>query len=330
MGGKLFNAPRINQKDYEHLIIFCKDKFASIGRETLFPESFLEKKEHGDLDVIVCGPVVPKDELKRLFELEDGQISQNTSVISIFLLNKYQIDFAFHSQENFVSAYSYCRNGDCSNLLGRLAHHIGLSVGYDGLSYHVNLSDCDRLGKVSISRDFEKIISFLGLDFTPWKIGFKNPEELFEWIVKSPYFNPDIYQFENLNHVNRIRNVKRPVFSGFVEWLKNREFPNKFIPGKNKAEYFWQTLLYFDRADVLEDIQKVIKRAGMKKKANKAFNGTVIMEITGRTGADLGKTLVAFRKFHHVEDEESWDFMRYGNGEEKMKKIFLDWFKNSV
>ena len=328
MGGNIFdNSKRIEQEDYEKLISICRDKFQSIQRNTHFPESFLSKKDHGDLDVIVCGPVVPKEELKELFGLEDDQISQNTTVISIFYERKYQVDFAFHPVENFISAYSYNRNGDCCNLVGRLAHHIGLSLGHDGLSYHVNLNDCDRLGKVSISRDFSKIIPFFGLNYEHWETGFENAEELFEWIVKSPYFNPDVYQFENLNHVNRVRNRKRPVFAGFVEWLNGREFPNKFVPGKNKAEYLWQTLLYFERTDILTEIGTLIARAGQKKKANQIFNGATIMEIAGLKGAELGKVLGAFRKDCVGDSEELWDRMRLYYGEGKMKSHFKNFWR---
>jgi len=325
MGGNLFqNSKRIPQTDYEKLIKVCAEKFNLIGRATLFPESFKSKIEHGDLDVIVCGPVVPKEELKQLFELRDEWISQNTSVISIFYNGEYQIDFCFHPEENFYSAYSYCRNGDASNLCGRLAHLMGLSLGHYGLGYYVNLSDCERVGFVSISRDWKKILEFLGLNFEEWKEGFEDCYKLYEWLVRSPYFNPEAYQFENLNHVNRIRNKKRPVFAEFVEWLKDKTFPAP-KETKNKAEYLWNAVVFFKQPSLLGEIQEILTSSIRQKEANAAFNGETVMELAGVTGKEVGKLIVEFRKAFMVEEKESWINFRLTYN---TKEIFRNWLTN--
>ncbi len=324
MGGNLFNAKRIPQTDYEKLIKVCAEKLNSVGRATLFPESFKSKIEHGDLDVIVCGPVISKEDLKQLFELRDEWISQNTSFISIFYNGEYQVDLCFHPEENFYSAYSYCRNADCSNLVGRLAHLMGLSLGHYGLGYYVNLSDCERVGFVSISRDWPKILQFFGLDIEQWKNGFEDCYELYNWLTQSPYFNPAAYQFENLNHVNRIRNRKRPVFAEFVEWLKDKTFPAP-KETKNKAEYLWHSIVFFKRPELLGEIQEILTNSIRQKKANETFNGETVMELAGVTGKEVGKLIAEFRKSFLVEEKESWINFRLTY---KVKEIFKQWLTN--
>ncbi len=330
MGGNIFkNGSRLSRDEYQRVSEVVTSKLQHLGRETLIPETFWEKEDYGDLDVIVKGNVIAIETLLEEFNLQPDQISKNSTVISFFFEGKYQVDLSFYSENNFLSAYNYCRNSDCGNLLGRICHHLGFSFGHSGLIYPVNLSDNEQLGFVEISRDIEQVLNFLGLDYQKWKIGFANKEELFGWVASSPYFNPSIYQFENLNHVNRVRNRKRPIFAAFIDWLAENPIQNEFVPGRNKAEYFWNAVLFFDCAEVFKKIEAMLYTRRITKEANKIFNGDLVREWTGLEGKELGAVLAGFKQHCMMFWSGCWPSFFSGRKPEDVKEMFLNWYKEN-
>lgn len=325
MGGNLFKAERLSQEEYYRVFGVVSEKLKKINRKHKVPETFLEKTDHGDMDIIVCGPVIPKNEIEQIFDLAPAHVSQNTTVISILFEGRYQIDLCFHPEETFHCAIDYQKWGDTGNLVGRLAHHLGFSFGHKGLLYHVNASDTQRLGYVTISKEIFEILDFLDLDLNKWFEGFKNQEEVFEWITQSRYFTPAIFQFENLNHQNRIRNKKRPMFAAFVKWLEGREFPNAFQVGRNKAEYLWAALAYFECPKVLYEIGVILDAYKKKKRAAEIFNGEKVMAWTGLEGKELGEVIRNFREHLTGRGEKDLDAFFISSGSYKVENTFLSW-----
>ncbi len=330
MGGKLFNAPRVNDDEYKRLQKYFADKFAEINRQTWFPDGFKKKETHGDLDIIVEGAAIASDELMRMFDLRHEWVSRNSNVISIYYEGKAQVDLCFHPYEECQTAFDYLRCADASNLIGKICHSLGFKLGHKGLVYPVNLSDCEQIGDVFISSDRKEILEFLDLDYQKWEDNFDDAEELYNWIVKSKYFNPAQFQYENLNHVSRIRDRKRPVYAGFIKWLQENPIQNEFVPGRNKAEYFWNALLFFDCADVLGKIEDMINTRRDVKAANKVFNGDLVREWTGLEGKELGSILTRFKE-HCGKGLWSGDWTSFAcrQNEEMIKALFSDWYKEN-
>lgn len=329
MGGKLFSAERIDNSQYNFLVNYFKNKFEAMGRKVLVPESFKSKETHGDIDLIIEGPTMDSDVLKTSFDLTDNQISRNNTVISLHYQGRWQIDCCFHPLEYLGCAYSYQRGSDVGMLVGRLWHKLGFSYGHKGLIYPVKLNDCQHLGEVPVSKSTKSIFEFLGLDHQKWLKGFENELEIYEWISSSKYFNKDFYRLEDLNSVNRVRNAKRPSFTKFLEWCKDKEFENNFIPSKNKSENLWSAIVHFERFDLLAEINLVLKSYHRRQAANKRFNGLVAIEATGLQGKALGASLVAFRRELGLSDEDDWNEWRLARETEKISKIYLDFCKNS-
>lgn len=343
MGGKLFNAPRINNDDYHQLISYFSSKFKELGRDSLYPESFKNKDSHGDLDIIVEGDVIPAEELIKIFELEKSQVSRNSDVISIYYKGKYQVDLCFHPKDSYRSAYEYQRGSDAGNCVGRLCHALGFKYGHKGLLYPIKLSDSEALGEVVISSDTKKIHEFLDLDHDVWNDGFENPEAMYQWIMKSKYFNPSMFAFENLNSVNRIRNKKRPVYAGFVEYLENNvrdeegDEPYFEIP-KNKNEYFWNALIHFNSINVLNKIKDMLSDHRDAKDAHEIFNGNDIRELLSIEGKELGKVYKSFMNFmlkksesfmsKAYSDHERWIYFRLAYSKPELHSRLVDWYKN--
>jgi len=328
MGGNLFATPKINHEKYLHLISFFKSKFEELGRDVRFPESYKGKRLHGDLDIILGGEVIPAEELQKIFNLKENEVSRNTSVISI-LYDGAQVDLAFHPLEDFESAYNYYRNSDAGNLMGVMFKKLSLKFGAKGLSFPVKLGDAEKLGEVLISKNIKEILEFGGFDYNKWKAGFETPEELYEWITQSKFFNREFFAFEALSHQNRIRNRKRPGYAGFLVWLEDRKFSNPFEPAKNKSEYLFQSLVHFGNFTALEQINNLLFEYRRRKDANKLFNGGLLLEWTGLTGKDLGRVMAGFRENLGLLEEKPWVDWRLSKSAEEIKESFLDFYENS-
>lgn len=338
MGGNLFNAPRINNQDYENLIEFFSKEFKSINIDILIPRSFKNKETHGDLDIIVQGDTLSTEQLMEMFELKKDQVSRNSSTISILYKGQYQVDLCFHPEERFQSAYDYNRNSDSGNIIGRIANALGFKYGHKGLIYPVKLGSCEVLGEVLISQDTQKIITFLGFDYDQWNAGFYDEQELFQWLINSKYFNPHIFKYETLNHINRVRNKKRPVYASLVKYLETLHNDEKqyYKCSNNKSEYLWNALIVFDNISVMSEIEKLIQTAKFKKKANAFFNGSLVMEETGLTGIELGEVIKTFQvqveeKFNTKSLGLSWTqfIMWYEDNtfaDEHVMDLFIRWY----
>ncbi len=329
MGGKLFSAPRIPDEKYRRLQTYFEGKFAAIKRECWFPDGFKKKETHGDLDVIIEGAALESAKLAEMFDLKPEWISRNSNVISIFYEGTAQIDLCFHPREECETTWAYMRCGDASNLIGKVAHSLGFKLGHKGLVYPVNLSDCEQLGDVLISSDRRKILEFLDLDYQQWEDNFDNPVDLYLWITSSKFFNPAQFQYENLNHVNRIRDRKRPVFAGFIDWLVENPIQNEFVPGRNKAEYFWNAVLFFDCAEVFKKIEAMLYTRRITKEANKIFNGDLVREWTGLEGKELGAVLAGFKQHCMMFWSGCWPSFFSGRKPEDVKEMFLNWYKEN-
>jgi len=74
-----------------------------------------------------------------------------------------QVDLIAVSTEHFESALTYFSWNDCGNLLGRVAHSMGLKLGHDGLSY-VLRHGTRALDTLSLATDWAVILPVLGYD----------------------------------------------------------------------------------------------------------------------------------------------------------------------
>jgi hypothetical protein len=295
--------------------------------------------DHGDIDFVCKGDPIKREQIFEIFGPVD--VSRNGKTVSI-LYKGVQIDLSFHMNEDFDSAFDFYRLGDVGQIAGRLAHSLGFKYGHRGLIYPVKLSDSEELGEVVINRSTEKIMKFLDLDYEQWKIGFNDSEEMFHWMMKSKYFNPEIFKFENLNNINKVRNKKRPMYAALVKFLeeyciKDEEEESWFEPTKNKTEYLWNALIHFGNIGVLKQISELIEYAANSKTANSIFNGNDIMELAFIEGKELGKVYSAFKQhcIDHAplwmklgDDIDIWVLHRFTSTKEDMHSQFMSWYKN--
>lgn len=321
MGGSLFTENRLSNEEYKEYSSQVISILTKHYNRVIIPDSFSEKTDHGDLDVVVDYPIISNKELMALFGLKSDQIYRNTSVIS-FGYKGFQVDLIHVIKEDYDSLINFSKFGDCSNLLGRIFHKLGYMLSHRGLELPVKLKDEEHLGNILVSKDHEKILEFIGLDSKKWKNGFKNQEEVFEWISNSIYFNPQFFEFEELNHINRTRNRKRKMYAAFVEWCKDKIFTNYYKTPKNKIEQLFRGLLFFGDEWWIDQAKPLIQKRRDDEKIKNTFSGFDVMRITGKSGRDLGYIIQGFKSYIKIKYGYSYDELLLHSSNEEVTRIF--------
>jgi len=323
MGGKLlpsvWNLPekRLTNDEYHS---FQKRILEKLSR--IFPSEWKLgsapaiklKESHGDLDIICgydtfSGRTVPDLENTLIGEFK-CPIHRNSNVRT-FPVDGFQVDVTFTPMDEFQSSIDYSSWGDASNLVGRIAHKFGLHHGHTGLSFWIRQSFFDHsigfidndhiMQKVILTRDFSEILPLLGFDYDQWKNGFNTNEEVYEWVARSKYFSPEIFSFENLNHINRVRNKKRQMYAGFVEWLSHNSWKYKEYVFQNREYYI------FDWSEKFPSLTDAIRTNKIIFTQNEKFkeklNGHLVMELLNISdGKEVGRIMTKLHSLHTRED----------------------------
>lgn len=312
MGGNVFETNRrLLAKEYKELKF---EVFRNLDKIFLYfihyseIPYYREKESFGDLDIVI-GCHKPMDIIKKLcetFEISSNKIFVNSNTVS-FQYKDFQIDLIFSGEEDYQSSLNYFSWNDLGNLMGRIARKAGFKYGHKGLTYVLREGDW-QFAEILVSKDQKLILEFLGYDFTRYSQGFDTVEEIYNFTCSSLYFNSDSFLMENLNHINRVRNRKRPVYKKFLEWLKNQDPINipEFQWSTERKEWFldkafrffpgFSNKFYFES----NEFEKV-------KEFKQKFNGRLVQEITGLDGKELGSFVCYLKKKSiKFDDFQDW------------------------
>lgn len=301
MGGlamKHVGVTRKSAKEYYELVKEVTPLISTFAKRFAVIPAYEEKVDFGDMDVLV----LPKTEiadmratLKAAFKPQD--IIHNDQCWSLDYKG-LQIDIITSSPELFDCTLHYFSYNDVSNLVGRSAHRMGLKYGHKGLTLPVRAKSTHLLGEVSLSTKPKEIFEFLGYDYPRFQQGFKNLEEVYKYTVSSPYFDITAFAEENMNHINRVRNKKRPTFTQFLEWLNAPE--QKSLPtftfNEDKTEYIEKALEVFAHNKPRETLAQIMDNHAKREQSKDKFNGKLVSELTGLNGKDLGDFICRFSK----------------------------------
>jgi hypothetical protein len=255
-----------------------------------------------------------------------NEVFSNGGVIS-FDFKELQIDLVLVGKENYASAFAFFSWNDLGNFIGKIAHKFGLKYGIKGLEYVHRTQDQSKIfGRINLSKDPSVILPFLGFDYERWLEGFDTKEEIFDFIVNSKYFNPEMFRFKNLSAEHKKRNRRRDMyldFLNYVESLENSVGVQYYPFYKDKTEYhFWIEENFSGFKAKLADLEHREERA---RKAKQKFNGKLVMDKYGYEGKELGKLLGNFKKEFDTEgelnqflvntsQEQVWDYFEKVNG----------------
>jgi len=294
------------------------------GTELYVLKFYHTKPDHGDMDVLIK---VDNDFYNRKINIREEieeHISPNEIVVNdgttTFDFEQFQIDLIPVAESVWESTKFWMDYDPTSNLCGKLFHRFGLKMGPDSLRYPYR-GDSGRVIKdIVITKDFRKMMEFLGLDPERKYQGFNTLEEIYDWIISSKYYNTEFFLLDNLTQSDRKRNKKRPTFNKFLEYVKDIPYTSEgYHFEKNKTKYLDLIDSSFPEVHFLEQIEELKKKVEEIRKMKEKFNGKLVMEWTGLTGKELGEVIRKFRENHTDE------WIKQYNAD-TIKQKFMFWF----
>ena len=271
-------------------------------------KSYRNKESHGDMDILVLKN--DKFSFKEKMELIEKHfnptdIVKNSDCWS-FDYQELQIDLIFTPEENWETSQVFFAYNDLGNLMGKIFHKFGLKYGFDGVKYVLRSDDRDRvLKEFVLTKDMEKAFKFIGLSWEKFEEGFDDLQEIFDYVIGSPYFSSESFKLENLNAINKKRNRRRKVYQEFVEYTKDIE---KNFVFKDKDTYLPIIDAYFTGGGLKEEIEKLQESARLLKSARKMFNGNLIRETyPSLEGVELGSAISGFTKYIKLHYNQTLD-----------------------
>lgn len=311
MGGNAIqNASRLSAKEFHEMW----DEFEGFCFHHNLPisglkvKSYSSKESFGDLDVLTTD----RNALLRIFGdfWKITETVKNGPVTSIGVelddSKIFQIDLIEVSPEDFYCALAYFSFNDLGNLMGRIAHAMGLKYGHDGLWYI--LRDGDQvLDEICLSKDPKEIFCHLGFDFERFSNGFDTLESIFRFVTQSRFFDANLFPLEHRSHAARVRDAKRKTYREFLNFIANifeNEVPNKFERFQ-KVDFIPYHAVAFSH--LMSRIDKAVQNQQRLSEVKRKFNGNLVRMITGLRDKELGTFISEFKNlFDSINDFNDW------------------------
>jgi hypothetical protein len=160
---------------------------------------------------------------------------------------------------------------------------------------------------IVVTRNTAKALEFLGYDSNVFAHGFDNLSDIFDFAINTKYFNRDIFAFENLNHINRVRNRKRKVYAQFLDYIQDKNISTHYIFNPDKTVYYQIIDQAFPEIHLFESLERINQEIQLAKDIKNKLNGNIISDITKLQDKELGKFISFFKnKWINVKEYESW------------------------
>lgn len=300
MGGNVFKntheVVRLEKEEYQKYVTQVLTLLESFYKpeDLHITQAIRAKEDFGDMDVIIKGKS-KRQEVEAYLEEINVPLSKNGEVTS-FLYNSFQIDLIFVNEESFEYSCNYFDWNDLGNLIGRMSKQLGFKHGHDGL-YYVLRNDDRIIKEFLLSTSYLDIIHTLGLDKLKFKQGFDGYEELFDFVMSSPFFNPEIFKLENLNNINRVRDRKRKTYNMFLKYIESKNFDSS-VGFHRKLTYEEKEEFVFKRfPKIFPEVQALKAQVELDNKIKEKINGRVIMQLVpSAKGERVGEYIKAIKE----------------------------------
>ncbi|KAH9480617.1 hypothetical protein JR316_0007217 [Psilocybe cubensis] len=358
MGGSAFNAilaatsfPRISPPVYRALKTRLVPRLQELYGLVAVPIEAPEKKDHGDLDLLVCEPksqygtYVPHDVVKRTLHADyvvpmDGNRTSNYAVPiqrgewdplgyaadeaqKRELANNgeiyYQVDVHVcldkAEWDRILFFHSY---GDLGMILGVISRNNGLLWGEKGMKIPNPPNP-----PFELSDSFHAITKFYELPLEPFYEGFQTKQEAFDWAASMKYF--DSSKFTSTGPGFTKVKPERKMYAEFVEWVKATKpssHPYNQLPRQERFDRIREDALrFFNKKKEYEDLAKL--RAA-KTRLNDLFSGTHVRNWTGLGGHWIGVKKIMDEVRNRLGGEEGVLKFLEGHTEDDLKAVVLE------
>lgn len=307
MGGRALHGVaftrRYEKNEYFKLRAEVTSKLiAAFGRHFHFVAAYSDKESFGDLDIVVDKAEISQSSLEGFIieELKSKGLVKNSDVWS-FEYKEFQIDLVFAVWPDWTALWMDFN--DVSNLIGRVAHKFGLKFGQNGMYLPVRAGD-EKLGEILVSRNFDACLDFLGFDSAWHERGFDSLDDIYRFVSSSKYFNKDIYLLDNRNAKSRIRDAKRPTYTGFLKYCETLPSDHpKYEFNPDKSSYLD---MIFDEFQAYHSVKlqynALLKEHASEKAFKLKFNGDLVRGYTGLEGKELGIFMTKLRGMRWLMD----------------------------
>ena len=235
---KQYNVERLTKEQYDEVLSALT---ITLPYKTVAIPSYRLKDSFGDCDLLTTSTDEAFEKnLSKDFILLGKK--KNGSVTSYALkygsFPPFQFDLIKAKEESFKFNYNYLSYNDLGNLIGRVAAAFGFKFAHNGLyllawydhkgeersvvrvkeEAKTNDHAEHKMEKLFIS-NFDEALEFLGFDSLRFAQGFDTVDDILDFVASSKYFCKDFFLFENRNHDQRKRDVKRPTYLRALEYF---------------------------------------------------------------------------------------------------------------
>lgn len=316
MGGLALKAYDVKRLEGDDYATACESALAavnavldahSIASPARLIPSYRQKTSHGDVDIIVSNELLgPLNAAKiassvgKELGVQNAQFKVNDYVVSVAAPHPeggfYQLDLLLFKPESLDFAHAYMSWNDVSTLLLRIAAPLQLSIGPNGLSYMVREEKAEP-ARIILTRDFKQALEFFKLDYERWTKGFDSMEEIYEFIAACPSVTQKNFELGMMQASVRKGFAKRPGYLGFLEWLNNNPVTHKKFNWRaylnNQKSTLWAAF-----PGAKDEYDAFIATLERKRAVAAAFNGKMVIEVTGLEGKALGEFIIAYKASH--------------------------------
>lgn len=294
MGGQALKnckTRRYDPQEYDDLSFEVAKRLIDAGITCTRIPSYFSKESHGDLDMLVKSETLPPNWTHKIVDLfAPEEYVKNGNVLS-FEFKEFQVDLIATPEENWLSSFQYFAFNDLGNLLGRLSRSIGVKLGHDGLTYYFYADKTQVFKEITLLKDWKDILPVLGLSYERWSEGFETLDDIFDFVLQSPFFHKDIFALENRNHAARTRDKKRKTYTDFLKYIENWEHTpaqvfEREVSGSDNT--FYLPYLFEKIPSFKEQWYATHEELQKEKVFKERFNGNLVREWTELDGKELG------------------------------------------
>lgn len=306
MGGnslKQYDTTRLGINEYNELNKFIHIKLQEMFGHPGYDIPYYHSKDtFGDMDLVIDSSTLPNhwvDVVVKDLALLPTQWVKNGNVLSIGIKN-FQIDLIITPSEDVESSIRYFSYNDLSNLLGRQHHKLGVKLGHRGLSIIIRGGNNASyvLDDILLTSDYGIALDIIGLSMNEYLQGFDTLEDMYNFVCKSKFFDPDIYLLDNRSHTSRIRDRKRASYNGFLTYIREHNIPATYTfdvktehGGYNVREPYYSEIIVPKFPWIEKKVNTLKEKFELAQQFKTLYNGSIVSSLTGLSGKALGAVM---------------------------------------